>query len=135
MSAKITMNSANNIISFPRSPRPASNMVPVPQSIEEVEETVDVVRQAHIQQALEQVIPMLFDNLALAGFQPVDETEFLKDGALVVESTRAFLNKIYGIPHPLQLIAENLFVQVDSEGNLEVSDNIKIIVTPTQEKS
>lgn len=129
------MDSANNVIRFPKAPHATYNVAPVPQSIEEVEETVDVVRQVHIQQALEQVIPMLFDNLALAGFQPVDEMEFLKDGALVVESTRSFLNKIYGMGHPLQLIAENLFEQVDSEGNLEVSDSVKIVITPTQEKS
>lgn len=131
------MDSSNNVIRFPKAPQPSYNVVAAPQSIEEVEETVDVVRQVHIQQTLEQVIPMLFDNLALAGFQPVDEMEFLKDGALVVEATRAFLNKVYGMSHPLQIIAENLFEQVDSEGNLEVSDSIKIVITPTptQEKS
>ena len=127
---------SDNVIPFPRKVQSPLGIVPPPQSMEEVEETVDIVRQAHIQQTLEQVIPMLFDNFALAGFQPVDEMEFLKDGALIVESARSFLNKIYGAQHPLQLIADNLFEQVDSEGNLEVSDKVKIIITPTtQEKS
>lgn len=128
---------SDNIIPFPRknqSPLTSSIIAP-PQSIDEVEETVDIVRQVHIQQTLEQVIPMLFDNLALAGFQPINEMDFLKDGALVVEAARSFLNKIYGMQHPLQLIADNLFEQVDSEGNLEVSDKVKIVITPTQEKS
>jgi hypothetical protein len=124
----------DNIIPFPRKRQsPLGEMAP--QSMEEVEDTVDVVRQAHIQQTLEQVIPMLFDNLALAGFQPIDEMIFLKDGALIVEAARSFLNKIYGMSHPLQIIAENLFVQLDGEGNLEVSDKVKIIITPTEEQS
>jgi hypothetical protein len=124
----------DNVIPFPRKRQTAMGEM-APQSMEEVEETVDVVRQAHIQQALEQVIPMMFDNLALAGFQPADEMIFLKDGALIVEATRSFLNKIYGMSHPLQLIAENLFVQLDNEGNLEVSDKVKIIISPTEEQS
>jgi hypothetical protein len=124
----------DNVIPFPRKRQsPLGEMAP--QSMEEVEETVDVVRQAHIQQALEQIIPMMFDNLALAGFQPADEMAFLKDGALIVEAARSFLNKIYGMSHPLQIIADNLFVQLDSEGNLEVSDKVKIIITPTEEQS
>lgn len=128
------MDEPTNVIPFPRKVSTAS-IQPAPQSIEEVEETVDVVRQVHIQQTLEQVIPMLFDNLSLAGFQPTDEMDFLKDGALIVEATRSFLNKIYGTRHPLQLIADNLFEQVDSEGTLEVSDKVKIVITPTEEKS
>jgi len=127
---------SDNVIPFPRKVQTSLGLVPPPQNMEEVEETVDIVRQAHIQQTLEQVIPMLFDNLALAGFQPVDEMTFLKDGALIVESARSFLNKIYGMSHPLQLIADNLFEQIDSEGNLEVSDKVRIVITPTpQEKS
>lgn len=124
----------DNVIPFPRRRQSALGET-APQSMEEVEDTVDIVRQAHIQQTLEQVIPMLFDNLALAGFQPIDEMVFLKDGALIVEATRSFLNKVYGTSHPLQLIAENLFVQIDGEGNLEVSDKVKIVITPTEEQS
>lgn len=127
---------SDNVIPFPKKVQASLGLVSPPQNMEEVEETVDIVRQAHIQQTLEQVIPMLFDNLALAGFQPLDEMTFLKDGALIVESARSFLNKIYGMSHPLQLIADNLFEQIDSDGNLEVSDKVKIVITPTtQEKS
>lgn len=124
----------DNVIPFPRKRQsPLGDMEP--QSIEEVEDTIDVIRQAHIQQTLEQVIPMMFDNLALAGFQPIDEMVFLKDGALIVEAARSFLNKVYGMSHPLQIIADNLFVQIDGEGNLEVSDKVKIIISPTEEQS
>ena len=120
---------ANNIILFPqRGPdRPLT-----PQSIDEVNDNMEVVKQVHIQESLETIVPMLFDKLSLVGFQPEDEFEYIKDGALIVESIRSFLSKIYNIDHPLQMIAENLFVQIDDEGTLEVSDKIKIIITPTE---
>lgn len=128
------MDSSNNIIVFPRKSKLETNIVQCPQSLEDVADTVDVVREAHMQQALEQIVPMLFDNLALAGFQPLDDFDLLKDGTLIVESMRSFMSKLYGMDHPLQLIAENLFVQIDPDGTLEVSDKIKIIITPVKDE-
>lgn len=128
------MDSSNNIITFPGKSKLDSNIIQSPKSLEDVTDTVDVVREAHIQQALEQIVPMLFDNLALAGFQPLDETELLKDGSLIVESMRSFMSKLYGMSHPLQLIAENIFVQSDPDGAIEVSDKIKIIITPIKDE-
>lgn len=120
---------ANNVIQFPRR---GPDRQTGPQSLDDVIDTVEVVRQVHIQESLEAIIPMLFDKLSLAGFQPEDEMEYIKDGALIVEATRSFLSKIYGIDHPLQLIAKHLFEQVDEDGNLEVSDKIKLTITPTE---
>lgn len=120
---------ANNVILFPRR---GPERQAAPTSIDEVIDSVDTVRQVHIQESLEAVVPMLFDKLSLAGFAPEDELEYIKDGALVVEAIRSFLSKIYGMSHPLQMIAEHLFEQVDDEGNLEVSDKIKLIITPTE---
>lgn len=124
------MYNANNVIIFPQK----NNRLP--QTMEEVEDRMDTVRQVHIQEALELVVPQLFDNISIAGFNPDDEEEktLLKDGALIVEATRSFLCKISGIDHPLQIIAENLFEQVDSEGNLQVSDKVKIVITPNDGK-
>ncbi len=115
----------DNVIPFPKKPNP--NVVE-PKTIEEVEESVDVVRQVHIQTTLEQVVPMLFENLALAGFQPVDENDFMKDGSLVVEAIRSFLCKIYCTDHPLQAVAEHVFV-LNPDGSLEISENAKIQIT------
>lgn len=125
------MDAANNIIMFP------SKNLRLPQTIEEVADTLDLVRQVHIQETLELIVPMLFDNISHSGFNPDDEDEnaLLKHGAMVVEAVRSFLCKVSGIEHPLQIIAENLFEQVDSEGNLEVSDKVKIVITPNDAKS
>ena len=125
------MASSNNIIQFPGK----SKMGP-PMTLEQVEENMDLIRQVHIQETLELVVPKLFENFSMAGFGTDDEsTEFLKDGAMVVEAARSFLCKVSGMSHPLQLIAENMFEQVDAEGNLEVSDKVKIIITPNEGKS
>lgn len=125
------MDIANNVIQFPlRNSR-------APITIEQVDENLDLVRQIHIQETLELVIPKLFESFSVAGFATEDEdgTEFLKHGAMVVEAARSFLCKASGIDHPIQLIAENMFEQVDGEGTLEVSDKVKIIITPTEGKS
>lgn len=124
------MDIANNVIQFPLKNSRA------PITIEQVDENLDLVRQIHIQETLELVVPKLFESFSVAGFGPDDEDqEFLKHGAMVVEAARSFLCKVSGIHHPLQLIAENMFEQVDSEGNLEVSDKVKIVITPTEGKS
>jgi ribosome biogenesis GTPase A len=125
------MDTANNIIVFP------GKNVRGPQTIEEVAENMDMVRQVHIQETLEVIMPIIFESFSIAGFQPEEEEEieYMKHGAMIVEAARSFLCKVSGLPHPLQLIAENLFEQIDEEGNLEVSDKVKIVITPNEGKS
>jgi hypothetical protein len=78
-------------------------------------------------------VPSLFDQLNIAGFLPdEDDEEILKHSAMVVESIRSLLCMVRGINHPLQLIADNLFVQTDD--GLAVSDKVKIIITPKEGK-
>lgn len=125
-------NVANNIIMFPRPNRQINGLIP-PSTIEEVEDSVVTMKQIHVQEALEHVVPKLFENLAILGFLPDDETIFIKDGALIVESVRAFLLKLYDIEHPLQIISENIFIESDETGGLEVSDRVKIVITPNDE--
>jgi hypothetical protein len=122
---------ANNVILFPK--QFSSDRGSAPQTIEEVIDSVESIKQLHIQECLETIVPIMFDRLAAAGFQPEDEIEFIKDGALIVESIRSFLLKIYSVNHPLQLIAEHLFEQTDDEGNLEVSDKVKLIINRNED--
>ena len=123
------MNTANNIIIFPSK----NTKYTGPQTLEEVDETIDLVKQFHIQETIETIVPPLFDQLNVAGFLPdEDDEEILKHSAMVVESIRSLLCMIRGINHPLQLIADNLFVQTDD--GLAVSDKIKIIITPKEGK-
>ena len=123
------MTQANNIVLFPT----RNNKYNGPQTIEEVDESMDMVKQFHIQETIETIIPSLFDQLHVAGFQPdEDDDDILKHSAMVVESIRSLLCMLKGIDHPLQMIADNLFIQT-SDG-LAVSDKVKIIITPKEGK-
>jgi hypothetical protein len=123
------MNTSNNVILFPTK----NNKYNGPQTLEEVDESIDLVKQFHIQETIETIVPSLFDQLNIAGFLPdEDDEEILKHSAMVVESIRSLLCMVRGINHPLQLIADNLFVQTDD--GLAVSDKVKIIITPKEGK-
>jgi hypothetical protein len=123
------MNTSNNVILFPTK----NNKYNGPQTLEEVDESMDMVKQFHIQETIETIVPSLFDQLNIAGFTPdEDDEEILKHSAMVVESIRSLLCMVRGINHPLQLIADNLFVQTDD--GLAVSDKVKIIITPKEGK-
>ena len=123
------MTQSNNIVQFPIK----KNKYNGPQSSEEVDESMDMVKQFHIQETIETIIPSLFDQLHVAGFQPDEDDEnVLKHSAMVVESVRSLLCMLKGIDHPLQMIANNLFIQT-SDG-LAVSDKVKIIITQQEGK-
>jgi hypothetical protein len=126
---------SNNIIQFPgKYINPGiANGVTLPSSYEEIENNVNVMKQVHIQESIENIVPRIFESLQLLGFQVEDEHLFLKDGALIVESVRAFLYKLYNIEHPLHIIADSLFKESEDE-YLEISDNIKIIIKPNTEE-
>jgi hypothetical protein len=124
------MGSSNNIILFPI--RSSDRYIP-PQTIEEVIENMADVRNVHIQESLENMMPMLFDRLSLAGFNLDDEDpNITKHGALVVEAVRSFLCRVYGMEHPLQIIANNLF-ETDDDGNLSIAENVRITITNDSE--
>ena len=121
---------ANNIVLFPQRDNPRN--IP-PQTIEEVIENMADVRNVHIQESLENMMPMLFDRLSLAGFNlDEDDPNITKHGALVVEAVRSFLCRVYGMEHPLQIIANNLF-ESDDDGNLSLAENIRITISNNSE--
>jgi hypothetical protein len=73
-------------------------------------------------------------QLTVAGFNPDEEDEnIIKHSAMVVEALRSLLCVIRDIDHPLQLIANSLFVH--TVDGLAVSDKIKIVITPKEGKS
>lgn len=129
------MSEANNVIRFPVKP---SRMPDAPQTLEEVDASVDLIKKTHIQDTLEIVVPMLFDNLVIAGFDPNEQsTDFLKDGAFIVESIRSLLCKLYDMDHPLQQVASHMFVVNDDvDPSIVIDENIKVLIVqkpPTQE--
>jgi hypothetical protein len=105
----ITMDKENNVIQFPN----RGKVIPREITPEEMTLNVSIVKYNHINETLETIVPMLFNNMELAGFQVVpmedEEDENIKDVALIVESIRSLMCKYYGIQHPFQQLSDNLF--------------------------
>ena len=89
------MRYSNNVLMFPEDRMKKDSS---PQTIEDVEEKVDDFKRIHIQDSLETLIPLLFNQIHILGFEPSDdESTYIKEGSLVVESIRSFMSKIYEI--------------------------------------
>jgi hypothetical protein len=119
---------ANNVIAFPS--KKVSIPTVGPQSDAEVALNVSQVKFNHINETLSVIVPMIFSNIELAGFDflPDDENDDdpnLKDGALLVETLRSILCKYYGISHPLQCVADELFVKED-DGSFTLAETLVI---------
>lgn len=124
------MNSSNNVLKFPKN-RTKNGLFP--QTPDEVNERLDDLKQYHIQESLEVIVPHLFNQIQILGFEPPeDENIYVKDGSFIVESIRAFLCKIYGVPHPLQMISDNIFEDRGDEG-MVMSDRVKVVITTKEE--
>lgn len=110
------MMPANNVIEFPNKNKLLSGK---PKDMIEVTLNVNQIRFNHINETLQAVVPMIFSNIELAGFDFIpnedDEDPNIKDGALLVECLRSMLCKHYNIEHPLQRVAEELFIRQDDD--------------------
>jgi len=110
------MMPANNIIEFPNKNKLLTGK---PKDMIEVTLNVNQIRFNHINETLQAVVPMIFSNIELAGFDFIpnedDEDPNIKDGALLVECLRSMLCKHYNIEHPLQRVAEELFIRQDDD--------------------
>lgn len=99
-----------------------------PRSIEEIQTNMDYIKHVHIQETIAVIAPKLFEQFTLAGYDLTDEgmEDDIKTGAFLVEAIRSMLCKYYGIFHPFQEIAEQVFLETDEEGTLIISDYIEV---------
>jgi len=105
---------SNNVIQFPFKGSTTQTQL----SLKDVVLSVNMIKHSHISQTLETIIPMLFNNMEIAGFNivPLEEDgddEHIKDGALIVEAIRSLMCKYYEIEHPFQELSEKLFIAHD----------------------
>lgn len=125
----------NNVIQFPGSVRE------IPKNEEEIIQKVDNIKHLHIQEVLATMVPIIFNQMATAGFDFIDDEETcevnnMKDGAFLVEALRSIMLKHYDIDHPIQTLAENLFNQDENSGVLILRhDIISSMFGIQQEKS
>lgn len=110
------------IISFPIK-NPRSDRVP-PNS----DEAVDTMKSQHVHETLLAISPMLFERLHAAGFDFSDfkTEEELKYGSFLIEAMHSLLNKYYGIYHPFQTVAEQVFVRDGEDGGFTVTDELHL---------
>jgi len=121
--------SSNNIIRFPIKPNFGS-----PTNIEEVENNIEFVKQFHIQETIETVIPFLFDRLNMAGFDLDDENDDdLRYGAFICEAIRSLLCSKCDMNHMFQIFAKSLFIE-DEDGYLNLVENADINIKVSKDK-
>ena len=120
---------SNNVIAFPIKKKIASSIQAVPKTPEEIAVNVNQMKFNHINETLGVLVPMIFSNIEIAGFDFLPEEgepdPNIKDGALFVETLRSMLCKFYGIEHPLQRVAEDIFIKV-GEDTFELADELMI---------
>lgn len=106
---------------------------PVTPSFESITQNTDMMKHFHIQETITNIVPLIFNQLDIAGFEFVDEEsaeseESLKEGAFIVEALRAIMCRHYGIYHPFQDISREVFKTEDSndETMLKIVDKLNI---------
>lgn len=115
---------SNNIILFPKTNQ---NIQHVPE-IEEIKQNLDMMKHYHIQETIGTLAPIIFNQLEISGFYNTeDEDNDIKDGAFLIESLRSIMCKFYGIYHPFQEIAENVFSpDAEEAGTLRIADSLNV---------
>ena len=116
----------DNVIPFPKNNK-------IPADFEEVDDKILQIKNHHINDTLQSVIPILFSYLETGGFDfDVEEDEALddpniKDAAFIVEAIRSLLCKHHGIDHPFQQISERIFEpDLSNKGVFSLAKKINI---------
>jgi hypothetical protein len=88
---------------------------------------IDTMKSNHIQETLIAISPMLFERLQTAGFDfaDYDSENELKYGSFVIEAMHSLLCKYYGLYHPFQKVAEQIFISTDNE-DFTIADELNI---------
>ncbi len=107
----------SNVVIFPKQKRDTP-----PQTIEELYENVEGTRKEHIEFLLDDVLAFVFQRCYDEGFD-LGQDECMKSTALLVESFRAGLYNTVGIQHPLQHVADSVFVEDNGEKDNEEKDS------------
>lgn len=105
---------SNNVIQFPKENKNIKKLI----SIDEINDSVEQMELYHIQETVNNIVPIMFAQMEVGGFNidQIGEESVVKEGGFLVEAIRSFLCSHYGIYHPFQRIVEKIFVPDPSEG-------------------
>ena len=124
------MNS-NNVVSFPKGKNASRDI-----TLDDIQHNMDMMRHYHIQETIQNLVPMIFNQLDIAGFGLIEDDVDLdvKDGALIVEALRSLMLKHYDMHHPFQQVAEAIFVpHPKEEGAFKIVDKLELELLPIGE--
>ena len=111
------MNKGNNVIGFPKKIEgqdvTVNAQLDLTETKKKIDDNVEMMKLYHITQVLEFLGSLLFTQMEISGFSVFgDNTDNIKDRALMLEAIRSVMNKQHGLYHPLQDVANNLLIEV-----------------------
>jgi hypothetical protein len=124
---KTDVLNSNNVIVFPKNNPKVSD--PKDPSFEDVQNNINMAKHYHIQETIANIAPLIFNQLEVSGFNFPDDTDEddIKEGAFIVESLRSMMCRYYGMYHPFQRVAENIFVpDEEDDTSLRIVDELVI---------
>jgi hypothetical protein len=121
------MTETDNVVPFPGRYKDGSP----PRTLEEVAENVAAVKHYHIQESINTIVPIIFENLLMLGYEfDGEDPKQQKNIALLVESITSLLSQHYGMEHPLIELANSMFYE--QEGVLRFAN--MVISSPQQKE-
>lgn len=115
---------SNNVIEFPLNNKKLNIEEP---DTELVDIQINLMKINHINETLNVLLPILFNNVDIAGFTVMedesDKNINMKDTILIVESIRSLLYKLYGLYHPFQEVAEKVF---DDSKDCDIVEKLEV---------
>ena len=116
------------VIKFPvKNKRISDRPEPLTLTKEVIGDSVGSMKELHVQETLDAISPMIFERIHAAGFNfsEYQNPEDIKYGALVMEALESLLNKYYGLYHPFQTVAEDIFKVLPNQ-DLDIVDELHI---------
>lgn len=93
----------DNVIVFPGFKRDAA-----PQNLEEIVDKVTQTRKDHVNMVMNDMIPDIIHMFGAYGVD-INDDKYVKDVAMIMESTKSLLNRQYNLEHPFHKMVDNIF--------------------------
>lgn len=117
----------SNVVQFP-----VERLNVPPQSIEEMQDSISIMRKEHVDNLMDMMIPSVLTLFETNGMD-VETEAYVKDSALVIEAIKALMYKYYNLEHPLNFIAETCFdVRMNSDESISYNYDISLSNEPNE---
>lgn len=93
----------DNVILFPGMKRDTA-----PQNMEEILDKVTQTRKDHVNMVLNDMIPEIIHMFGAYGVD-INDDKYVKDVAMIMESTKSLLHRQYNLEHPFHKMVDNIF--------------------------